>query len=150
MKLVTYSAGGAGAQAGIVIDEQVHPLSGFGLPNSIVEFLKLGDAGMSQLADASKSATGGTPLADVKLLAAIPRPTNIFLTAGNYQSHIVNDGRGTAVNKAEITPRIFMKPGSAVIGPGDPILTPEVSDTVDYELEIAAVIGKPAKNVSVE
>jgi 2-keto-4-pentenoate hydratase/2-oxohepta-3-ene-1,7-dioic acid hydratase in catechol pathway len=148
MKLVTYSAGGAGAQAGIVIDEQVHPLSGFGLPDSIVGLLELGDAGMSQLADASKNATGGTPLADVKLLPVIPRPTNTFLLAGNYQSHIIEDAGGKAVNKAEITPRVFMKPPTAVIGTGDPILIPEVSDTVDYELEIAAVIGKPAKNVS--
>ena len=75
MKLVTYSAGGGAAQAGIVIDEQVHPLSGFGLPDSIVGFLKLEEAGMANLAEASKNATGGTPLADVKLLAVIPRPT---------------------------------------------------------------------------
>ena len=148
MKLVTYSAGGGAAQAGIVIDEQVHPLSGFGLPDSIVAFLKLGDAGMTKLSDASKSATGGTPIGDVKLLPVIPRPTNTFLLAGNYQSHIVEDGRGQAVNKAEITPRIFMKPPTAVIGTGDAIRIPEVSDTVDYELEIAAVIGKAAKNVS--
>lgn len=150
MKLVTYSAGGAEAQAGIVIDEQVYPLSGFGLPDSVIGLLKLGDEGLAKLAEASKGATGGTPIADVTLLAAIPRPANIFLTAGNYQSHIIEDGGGQAVNKAEITPRIFMKPNSAVIGPGDPILIPEVSDTVDYELEIAAVVGKPAKNVSVD
>ncbi|MCC6704190.1 MAG: fumarylacetoacetate hydrolase family protein, partial [Thermomicrobiales bacterium] len=148
MKLVTYSAGGGAAQAGIVVDEQVHALSGFGLPDSIVEFLKLGDAGMAKLAEASRSASGGTPIGDVKLLPVIPRPTNTFLLAGNYQSHIVEDGRGQAVNKAEITPRIFMKPPTAVIGTGDAIRIPEVSDTVDYELEIAAVIGKAAKNVS--
>lgn len=150
MKLVTYSAGGGAAEAGIVIDEQVYPLSGFGLPSSIVGLLKLEGEGLAKLAEASKSATGGTPLADVKLLAVIPRPTNLFLLAGNYQSHIVNDGRGKAVNKDEITPRIFMKPPTAVIGPGDSIEVPTVSDTVDYELEIAAVIGKSAKNVSIE
>jgi len=141
MKLVTYSAGGGAAQAGIVVDEQVHALSGFGLPDSIVEFLKLGDAGMAKLAEASRSASGGTPIGDVKLLPVIPRPTNTFLLAGNYQSHIVEDGRGQAVNKAEITPRIFMKPPTAVIGTGDAIRIPEVSDTVDYEISVGAFLG---------
>lgn len=150
MKLVTYSAGGGAAQAGIVIDERVHPLSGLGLPDSIVGLLKLEEAGMAKLAEASKNATGGTPIADVTLLPVIPRPTNTFLLAGNYQSHLIEDGGGKAVNKAEITPRFFMKPPTAVIGSGDPILIPEVSDTVDYELEIAAVIGKTAKNVPIE
>jgi len=147
VKLVTYTTGGS-TQAGIVIDEQVYPLSGFGLPGSVVEFLKLGDAGMAKLAEASKSAGGGTPIGDVELEAAVPDPSAIFLLAGNYQSHIVEDSKGDPVNKAEITPRIFIKPINAVIGTGDAIEVPVVSDTVDYELEIAAVIGKPAKSVS--
>ena len=74
MKLVTYTHGGS-TQGGIVIDEQVYPLSGFGLPSSIVEFLALEDAGMTKLADASKSASDGTPIGDVELEAAIPNPT---------------------------------------------------------------------------
>jgi 2-keto-4-pentenoate hydratase/2-oxohepta-3-ene-1,7-dioic acid hydratase in catechol pathway len=150
VKLVTYAHGGS-EQAGIVIDEQVYPLSGLGLPSSIVDLLALEDAGMEQLAEAAKSATasGGVAVSEVTLLPVIPRPPAIFLLAGNYQSHIV-EGGGKAVNKAEITPRVFIKPVTSVIGPGDPILLPSVSDTVDYELEIAAVIGKRCKNVPVE
>ncbi len=150
MKLVTYAHGGS-EQAGIVIDEQVYPLSGLGLPSSVVELLALEDAGMEQLAEQAKSATasGGVAVSEVTLLPVIPRPPAIFLLAGNYQSHIV-EGGGKAVNKAEITPRVFIKPVTSVIGPGDPILVPSVSDTVDYELEIAAVIGKRCKNVPVE
>lgn len=149
MKLVTYTTGDS-TQAGIVIDELVYPLSGFGLPDSVVEFLALEDAGMTKLAEASKNATGGTPIGDVELEAAVPDPTAIFLLAGNYQSHIVDDSKGVAVVKEEITPRIFIKPINAVIGTGDAIEVPVVSDTVDYELEIAAVIGKRAKSVSVD
>ena len=147
MKLVTYTTGGS-TQAGIVIGEQVHPLSGFGLPGSLVEFLKLGSDGMTKLAEAAKSAGGGTPIGEVELEAAVPDPSAIFLLAGNYQSHIVDDSKMAPVNKAEITPRIFIKPINSVIGTGDAIEVPVVSDTVDYELEIAAVIGKPAKSVS--
>lgn len=149
MKLVTYTTSGS-TQAGIVIDELVYPLSGFGLPDSIVEFLALEDAGMTKLAEASKGASGGTPIGDVELEAAVPDPTAVFLLAGNYQSHIVEDSGHDPVKKEEITPRIFIKPINSVIGTGDPIEVPVVSDTVDYELEIAAVIGKRAKHVSVE
>ena len=136
MKLVTYAQGGS-EQAGIVIDEQVYPLSGLGLPASIVELLALEEAGLEQLAKAAKTASGGVAVSEVKLLPVIPRPPAIFLLAGNYQSHIM-EGGGKAVNKAEITPRLFIKPVTSVIGDGDPILIPTVSDTVDYELEIAA------------
>ena len=148
MKLVTYAHGGS-EQAGIVIDEQVYPLSGLGLPSSIVELLALEEAGLAKLAKAAKTASGGVAVSEVKLLPVIPRPPAIFLLAGNYQSHIM-EGGGKAVNKAEITPRLFIKPGTAVIGTGDPILIPPVSDTVDYEIEIAAVIGKRCKNIPVE
>lgn len=79
----------------------------------------------------------------------VPAPPKILLLAGNYQSHLT-EGGGAAVDKAAITPRFFMKPGTSVIGTGDPILTPPVSDTIDYEIEIAAVIGRRGKSIPVE
>jgi 2-keto-4-pentenoate hydratase/2-oxohepta-3-ene-1,7-dioic acid hydratase in catechol pathway len=148
VKLVTYAHDGA-EQAGVVVGERVFSLESLGLPASIVDFLALEDAGMERLSTALQSVRGGVPVSDVKLLPVIPRPPAIYLLAGNYQSHIV-EGGGSAVNKDEITPRLFIKPVTSVIGDGDPILIPSVSDTVDYELEIAAVIGKRCKNVSVD
>ena len=148
MKLVTYAHDGA-EQAGVVVGERVFSLESLGLPSNIVDFLALEDAGMEQLSKALQSVRGGVPVSDVKLLPVIPRPPAIFLLAGNYQSHIV-EGGGSAVNKDEITPRLFIKPVTSVIGDGDPILIPSVSDTVDYELEIAAVIGKRCKHVPKE
>ena len=148
MKLVTYAHEGT-EQAGVVLGERVFPLGGFGLPSSVVEFLAMEEAGIEQLTKALESARGGVPVSDVKLLPVIPRPPAIFLLAGNYQSHIV-EGGGSAVNKAEITPRVFIKPVTSVVGPGDAIEVPSVSDTVDYELEIAAVIGKRCKHVPEE
>ncbi|MCO5220336.1 MAG: fumarylacetoacetate hydrolase family protein [Thermomicrobiales bacterium] len=49
--------------------------------------------------------------------------TAIFLLAGNYQSHII-EGGGSAVDKEKINPRPFIKPSTAIIGTGDPILIP--------------------------
>jgi 2-keto-4-pentenoate hydratase/2-oxohepta-3-ene-1,7-dioic acid hydratase in catechol pathway len=53
------------------------------------------------------------------------------------------------VDKSKITPRVFMKPSNCVVGPGDDIKLPKVSETVDWELEMAIVIGREAKHVSV-
>jgi len=147
MRLVTFAQGDA-QQGGVVIGERVYALADLGLPGSVVELLALEDAGVAQLTAAVASPTGnGIALGDVKLLAALPNPPAIFLLAGNYQSHLV-EGGGKSVNKSEITPRVFIKPITSVIGTGDAIEVPVVSDTVDYELEIAAVIGKRCKNVS--
>jgi len=147
MRLVTFAQGDA-QQGGVVIGERVYPLAELGLPGSVVELLALEEAGVSQLTAAVASPAGeGIALGDVKLLAAVPNPPAIFLLAGNYQSHLV-EGGGKSVNKSEITPRVFIKPITSVIGTGDAIEVPVVSDTVDYELEIAAVIGKRCKNVS--
>jgi 2-keto-4-pentenoate hydratase/2-oxohepta-3-ene-1,7-dioic acid hydratase in catechol pathway len=147
MRLVTFAQGDA-QQGGVVIGERVYALADLGLPGSVVELLALEDAGIAQLTAAVASPKGdGIALADVKLLAAVPNPPAIFLLAGNYQSHLV-EGGGKSVNKSEITPRVFIKPITSVIGTGDAIEVPVVSDTVDYELEIAAVIGTRCKNVS--
>lgn len=74
-------------------------------------------------------------------MAAVPNPPTVFLLAANYQSHITESG-APPVDKSVITPRPFIKPGTAVIGNNDPIVIPADSDTLDYEIEIAAVIGK--------
>lgn len=147
MKLVTFEKDGV-SQGGAVINDRVYALSDLGLPGTVAELLALEDAGIAQL-QATTPSGEGLAIEDVKLLAALPNPADIFLLAGNYQSHLT-EGGGNAVNKAEITPRVFMKPHTAIIGTGDAIAIPTVSDTVDYELEIAAVIGKRCKHVPVE
>jgi 2-keto-4-pentenoate hydratase/2-oxohepta-3-ene-1,7-dioic acid hydratase in catechol pathway len=159
VKFVTYLGDGDGPRAGIAVDGRIVDLKGGAatlggqLPSTIVEFLRQGEEGLS-LAQrvADETAAGRVPSWDaneVKLLAAVPNPPTIFLLAGNYQAHIV-EGGSAAVEKEFITPRPFIKPGTAVIGNGDPIKIPGDSDTVDYELEIAAVIGRPGKNVPVD
>jgi 2-keto-4-pentenoate hydratase/2-oxohepta-3-ene-1,7-dioic acid hydratase in catechol pathway len=159
MKFVTYLAAGDGPRAGLAVDGRIVDLEGGAvslgghLPATIVEFLRQGEAGMALAQRVAEEAAAGRMPSwdanDVKLLAAVPNPPTIFLLAGNYQAHIV-EGGGAAVEKEHITPRPFIKPGTAVIGNGDPIAIPGDSDTVDYELEIAAVIGRPGKNVPVD
>lgn len=76
------------------------------------------------------------PLADVKLLPPVT-PTKIVCLGRNYREHAVELG-----NAPPAEPLIFLKPPSAVIGPEEPIILPPVAKRVDYEGELAVVIGR--------
>ena len=82
------------------------------------------------------------------LRTPIPRPNKLFLLAGNYASHI-EEGGGIAVARAKTFPYVFMKPASTALNhPGGEIAIPKVSpDHIDWECELAFVIGKTAKGV---
>ena len=84
-----------------------------------------------------------------RLLVPVPRPNKIFLLAGNYADHI-REGGGIAAERAETFPYVFMKPPSTTLThPGAAIKIPRTApDAVDWELELAVVIGKRAKHVS--
>lgn len=84
-----------------------------------------------------------------RLLVPVPRPNKIFLLAGNYADHI-REGGGIAAERAETFPYVFMKPPTTTLThPGKPILIPRAApDAVDWELELAVVIGRAAKHVS--
>ncbi|MFA6108849.1 MAG: fumarylacetoacetate hydrolase family protein [Candidatus Latescibacterota bacterium] len=87
-------------------------------------------------------------LSHLRLRAPVPRPRKVFCLAGNYQDHIEEGGRARMEIQDRETPRIFMKPPSTtVIGPGDRILIPPVAHSVDWEGELAVVIGRRAKGV---
>jgi len=86
--------------------------------------------------------TGDTyPLAEVKLLAPC-EPTKIMAVALNYASHLGDRPKPK-------NPELFFKPPSAILEPGGSIVIPPGTNRCDYEGELVAVIGKKAKNVSV-
>jgi len=127
--------------------------AGAKLPNSVQALLELGDDGLAQARRVlqfaqSQSATApfAHPLSAVRLLAPIPRPGKIFCLAGNFAEHI-REGGQEAPGKAHQTPRVFMKPATVVIGPEEPVVISQMSANVDWELELAVVIGKRCRNV---
>jgi 2-keto-4-pentenoate hydratase/2-oxohepta-3-ene-1,7-dioic acid hydratase in catechol pathway len=156
LKLVTYDHDGE-ARAGIAVGGGIVDLDdgatalGLYAPGSVVELLGEGEEGLDVARHVAQAAADGTlpvtPEAEVRLLPAIPKPPTLYLLAANYQSHIT-EGGGAPVDKASITPRPFIKPGTAVIGNGDPVLIPPDSDTLDYEIEIAAVIGTGGRQIA--
>ena len=86
---------------------------------------------------------------NVELLVPIPRPNKLLLLAGNYAAH-VEEGGETAVERAETFPYVFMKPPSTTLRPsGGTVKLPAVSPAaIDYELELAVIVGRTAKGVS--
>jgi len=82
------------------------------------------------------------PLADVKFLAPVIPRSKVVAVGRNYREHAAELG-----NEAPAEPLLFLKPNTSVIGPGDTIVRPQQSSRVDFEGELAIVIGSIAKNV---
>ncbi|MFT4228712.1 MAG: fumarylacetoacetate hydrolase family protein [Microbacterium sp.] len=85
------------------------------------------------------------PLGDVALLAPVIPRSKVVAIARNYRDHAAELG-----NEVPPEPMLFLKPNTSVIGPGDAIVLPPQSERVDFEGELAAVIGRITKNVPAE
>ena len=92
-------------------------------------------------------------VSDAVLMAPIPSPRkNIFCVGRNYMEHI-SEGEKAQNIKVGVTehPVFFTKPPTSIVPPeGDVLVFPEVSEAIDYEVELAVVIGKPGRNISKE
>ena len=164
MKLVTYNAGGEQRVGAVVGDgnNQVVDLAAadrtlarrekrktHGFFCDMLTLLEAGSKGLSAAKNAAKAASGASikPLSRVRLKAPVPNPRKVFCLAGNYQDHIEEGGGKIALQDKE-TPRVFMKPPTTtVIGPGDKILIPPIARSIDWEGELAVVIGRKTKGV---
>ena len=152
MRLVTYLESGQ-PRAGALVGQNVVDLSRAdpGLPADVVALLRdsrsLLERARRVAADAAAdpSAVGVRPLTSVKLLAPIPRAPKIICVGLNYADHAAEAGLAIPAR-----PSIFLKAPSTVIGPGGPIVRPPTTKQLDYEIELAVVIGKRAKAVSPE
>ncbi|PEQ13069.1 gentisate 1,2-dioxygenase [Novosphingobium sp. PC22D] len=166
MRLVTYRANvEAEARLGAIADDLVVDLARFGervgvpFPATMLEFIDLGPQAVAIATKAIAEADGmfplGTaiPLANVKLLAPIPRPRkNLFGIGLNYTEHVAESAKSLDTS-ADLPrqPVIFSKPPTTVIGPDEPIRhNAEITRQLDWEVELAAVIGRRAKGVSRE
>jgi 2-keto-4-pentenoate hydratase/2-oxohepta-3-ene-1,7-dioic acid hydratase in catechol pathway len=147
MKLVSYKPAGAGAQLGVVVDGRVVNLaeaSGGVLPNDMRSFIEQGDSALKLAQEiASKGGANGVPLADVKLLAPISNPSKLIAIGLNYMDHVRETG-----SKVPQIAVMFTKYTSSIVGTGDEIRwDPALTQKVDFEAELAVVIGKRASKV---
>lgn len=115
--------------------------------------VELGDGDLLDLLEGAGLEAGAagdgpeTPFEDVQLRAPLHRPPKLLAVATNYADH-VREGGGTPVDPATATPRLFLKPSSAIIGPDTPLTVPTISNAVDWEVELAVVIGNRCRNVT--
>jgi 2-keto-4-pentenoate hydratase/2-oxohepta-3-ene-1,7-dioic acid hydratase in catechol pathway len=121
------------------------------LPPSLVELLECGPVALAELSDLAEDAVLDDDdlhaLSDVELLAPLPRPGKILAVAQNYVDHIREGSSEPVPPKEGRMPLVFCKLPGTVIGPYASILKPAISHTLDWELELAAVIAGRARNV---
>ncbi|MEO6407129.1 MAG: fumarylacetoacetate hydrolase family protein, partial [Burkholderiaceae bacterium] len=141
MKLASYQKGNA-AGYGIVEGESIIDLSlriGARFPD-IKTLLAHEGLGEARKSCGQKS---DFRLADVTLLPTIPNPGKIFCIGLNYEDH----RRETKREKTE-APAVFVRFPESQVGHGQPILRPRESTKLDFEGEIAVIIGKPGRRIS--
>ncbi len=163
MRLVTYRRNVLeGARLGAIVDDLVVDIehlglcAGVDLPCDMLDFIDLGPAAVTTATQLLKDhennwpVGAAIPLANVKLLAPIPRPRkNVFGIGLNYVEHVEESSRSLDTS-AELPkqPVIFSKPPTTIIGPGDAVEhNAKITQQMDWEVELAAIIGRTARRV---
>jgi 2,4-diketo-3-deoxy-L-fuconate hydrolase len=135
--------------AAAVAGERVHPLPG---EPTMREVLDEWDGWQRRIEDALGSAGmgPGIPLDEVALAAPVPEPRNLYMLGANYADHAREMRRlapEAPVEPSPVGPFVFLKPTTTVVGPGEPVLLPAETRRLDWEVELAAVIGRRADRV---
>jgi 2-keto-4-pentenoate hydratase/2-oxohepta-3-ene-1,7-dioic acid hydratase in catechol pathway len=143
MRLVTFTHAGS-TRLGVLQGDQVVDLTAAApeLPREMCLFLAAGPLAISGAREAIERGKARIPAAEVTLEAPIQRPPKILAVGLNYADHVRETGR-----EAPKVPMIFNKQATSVIGPTGAIHVPRVSDQVDWEGELAFVIGKRCRHV---
>lgn len=121
------------------IDEHL----GIGLPKDVTDFI----SGIEEFTDVIKSSLNvlldrAIPISSVHLSPPIPKPPKIVCLGLNYIDHAEEQGISPPSE-----PIIFFKPRTSLTGPYDKIIYPKIVKELDYEGELAVIIGKRCKNV---
>lgn len=151
MKLVTFSTHGTHdtvPRMGVVVGQQVVDVTAedASLPRRMEAFLEAGAPALAAASQASVEAGARRiALEEAVLHAPVLRPGKVLAVGLNYADHIEESGR-----ERPTIPMIFNKQSTAVQGPGVPFHLPRVSDKLDYEGELAVVIGRRCRHVPAE
>jgi len=148
MRLLRYQHRDGGSQAGIgvLMGEAVVPLAALGgFPQDMASILAGGAAMRDALMAAAAACATWLPLASLQLLMPIERPGKVICIGLNYALH-AKEGN----NPIPDYPAVFLRVQSSLVGPDAPMLRPGCSTKLDYEAELAVVIGKTARCVKEE
>jgi 2-keto-4-pentenoate hydratase/2-oxohepta-3-ene-1,7-dioic acid hydratase in catechol pathway len=133
-------------RCGVVVGDEIVDLTGpgIGLPGDMRELLRSGPGALERAADAI-SVAPRIPLSGVRLCAPVQRPAKVLAIGMNYADHVAETGRDAPEYQYW-----FNKQRTCVVGPGAPIVVPRVSNMVDYEGELAVVIGRRCRYLTVD
>ena len=149
MHLISYRAAGDGDRLGVASGDAWLPAETLdpGAPRTMSALLAAGAGGVDALRAAATPArieAEGRLLAEIELLAPVPRPGKVVAIGRNYRDHTAEEGV-----EPPAAPLIFSKWSSCVVGPGADICwDPGLTTQVDYEAELAVVIGRTARRVA--
>ncbi|MES2447425.1 MAG: fumarylacetoacetate hydrolase family protein [Bacteroidota bacterium] len=139
MKLIRFGEAGA-EKPGVIINETYYDVSS--LVSDYDENFFAGDE-INKLAEAIKTADLPKVDNNVRLGAALARPSKIICVGLNYKDHAAETNAAIPTE-----PILFFKATTAIVGPNDDLEIPKNSVKTDWEVELAIVIGKKAKYVS--
>lgn len=145
MRLVTFDDG-SGPQAGVLLGEEIVAGQTVAAPAPTVRGLlgALDAAGLAALGEAAAAASERIPVSAVRLLPPVPDPEKIICMGLNYRDHAEE-----AHQEIPEHPRWFAKFANSLVGDGADVVLPAAhADFVDYEAELAVVIGREAHAVS--
>lgn len=145
MKLATFVSGEIPEVGLVLADETLVPISR-ALPQLAPDMLALishWDEARPLVEEIARQPAHTLPIASVRLLAPVPRPGKIFAIGLNYADHVAESNAEPPSHQIW-----FSKAGTSVTGPFDPVQLPKNCMTVDYEVEMIAVIGKGGRRIS--
>lgn len=142
MKLVTFSHNQLTRVGLVEGDEIVDSLGDAAIPPAMLDFLTTGQPALNAIRELAATGKHRISLDEATLLAPVPRPGKYLGIGLNYADHITETGRERPQH-----PTFFTKQSSCVIGHLAAIHKPKVSDKIDYEGELAFVIGRRCRHV---
>ena len=154
MKLVSYSKAGE-IQLGAIVNEELYHLQSLSenIPNNIIDFIQSDKALQlqteKQLAKIEDKSLSIAPLKDFTLLAPVPRPTSCR-DGYAFRQHVESARRNRGVEmikEFDQYPIFYFTNHNAVQGPGEIYCMPDHFQQLDFELEVAIVIGKEGRNI---
>jgi 2-keto-4-pentenoate hydratase/2-oxohepta-3-ene-1,7-dioic acid hydratase in catechol pathway len=158
MKIVNFkvtSDDGQESRPGLVVNDHVLDLasSGLGPNNQLVDDTLSLISRFPEIRNELRTLAGqidnaGISLNEIKLETPLVRPGKIICLAGNYLDHIKESCYIMPAQTDLITPQLFLKPSTSLIGSDDEILIGKNNVKVGWETELAVVIGKRGKNIS--
>jgi 2-keto-4-pentenoate hydratase/2-oxohepta-3-ene-1,7-dioic acid hydratase in catechol pathway len=147
VRLVSFSLDDGVVRTGVLAGDEVVGLSHpeIGLSDDMAQLLGVGSEAMEVARRAPNGGAPRWPLDSVRLRAPVPSPSKVLGIGLNYRDHAAETGREPPPFQYW-----FNKQRTCITGPGDPIIIPSVSEQVDYEGELAMIIGRRCRHVPAE